>query len=186
MGVAPIVKTSRGQAVIGLLVGMAFGFLLQKSTVTRYEVVLGQLLLRDFTVLKVMATAVIVASIGLFLLRRAGHVSRYVQKGAIGAQVVGGLIFGAGFALLGYCPGTVAGAAGQGSLDALTAGFAGLLCGVTIFAMAYPRIEATIRQRGGFPWMTLEELLHIPEWTAVCLLVAGMAAVLALLGMAGF
>src|SRR5512139_550265 len=98
------------QLIIGLVVGVLFGFLLQKGGVTNYNVIIGQLLLTDFTVVKVMLSAVIVGMIGFHLLKHLGYVRSHAAKGSIGSNVIGGLIFGIGFALLGYCPGTVAGA----------------------------------------------------------------------------
>ena len=57
------------QLVIGLIIGLLFGFLLQKGGVTDYDVILGQLLLTDFTVIKVMLSAVITGMLGVYLLR---------------------------------------------------------------------------------------------------------------------
>jgi len=56
-------------------------------------------------------------------------VQSYATEGSIGSNVIGGLIFGVGFALLGYCPGTVAGAVGTCAFDALFGGMIGLLIG---------------------------------------------------------
>mgnify|MGYP004136876501 CR=1 FL=1 len=52
--------------VAGLLTGVVFGVLLQKAHVTRYEVIVGQFLFKDFTVLKVMLTAIVVGAVGVF------------------------------------------------------------------------------------------------------------------------
>lgn len=93
------------QIVLGFLFGIVFGFLLQKGGVTNYNVIIGQLLLTDFTVLKVMLSAVIVGMVGYHLLKQAGYVQSHAAEGSIGSNVVGGLIFGVGFALLGYVPG---------------------------------------------------------------------------------
>jgi len=59
---------SPGQLALGLLTGFAFGFLLQKGRVARYQTILGQLLLKDWTVLKVMLTAIVVGSVVPLLL----------------------------------------------------------------------------------------------------------------------
>ncbi|MCL4181746.1 MAG: YeeE/YedE family protein, partial [Verrucomicrobia bacterium] len=112
----------------GVLFGLAFGFLLQKGGVGKFNVLIGQLLLQDFTVAKIMLTAIVVGMIGVLTLHHFGKVNLHLKPTRIGANVVGGLLFGAGFALLGYCPGTVAAALGQGSWDALF-GMAGLVAG---------------------------------------------------------
>lgn len=113
------------QKALGLLFGIIFGFFLQKAGVTTYKVIINQLLLTDFTVLKVMMSAVVVGTVGVHFMHGRGMVNLDVRHGSFGATVVGGLIFGAGFALLGYCPGTVAGAVGQGAMDALLGGVLG-------------------------------------------------------------
>lgn len=156
------------QLVLGLLTGIVFGFLLQKGGVTAYGVILGQLLLHDFTVLRVMLTAVLIGMIGVYALKTAGLASLHIRKGSVGATVVGGLIFGAGFAILGYCPGTAAGAVGAGALDAV-AGMAGIAIGAGLFARLYPYLDRTILNRGAFSAETMPELLGIRPVIAVAL-----------------
>ena len=155
------------QLTIGLLLGIMFGFLLQKGGVTLYDVILGQLLLTDFTVVKVMLSAVITGMVGIHLMHSAGLVQLHIKPGSFGSTVIGGLIFGAGFAILGYCPGTVAGAVGQGSLDALCGGVAGALVGMGIFAALYPRLNDTILNRGDFGQRTVPELMGVNPWIIV-------------------
>ena len=107
------------QLLIGFVIGIFFGFFLQKAQVTQYEAIFGQLLLIDFTVLKVMLTAIIVGMAGIYSMLAIGLVKVGIKPGSWGSSGIGGIIFGVGLAILGYCPGTSAGAAGQGSLDAL-------------------------------------------------------------------
>jgi hypothetical protein len=114
------------------LIGVAFGFLLQRGQVTRYEVIMAQLLLQEFTVLKIILTAVITGMAGVYLLKRAGLVEYNIKAGSAGASAFGSLVFGTGMALLGYCHGTNAGAVGQGSLDALLGGTPGIIAGSVI------------------------------------------------------
>ncbi|HPJ30127.1 MAG TPA: YeeE/YedE thiosulfate transporter family protein [Methanothrix sp.] len=160
-------KNDRLQLIIGLFIGIIFGFLLQKGGVTRYEVIVGQLLLADFTVLKVMASAVITGMIGVHLLRSLRLVKLHPKPGSVGSSALGGLIFGVGFALLGYCPGTIAGAVGQGSVDALLGGFCGVLLGAGIFAELYPRLEEKVLRRGEFGDKTIPEILGVSSWLVV-------------------
>jgi hypothetical protein len=160
-------KSDHAQTILGLTFGIIFGFLLQKGGVTYYDVIMGQLLLTDFTVVKVMGSAVATGMIGFHLLKHFGLVRRHVRSGSTGSNVVGGLIFGLGFGLLGYCPGTVAGAVGQGSLDALFGGVIGLLIGAGIFAGVYPALSRSILKKGEFRHHALPEILNVNEWFVV-------------------
>ena len=171
----------RLQLCLGLLLGIFFGFLLQKGGMTDYTVIEGQLLLTNFTVLKVMLSAVIVGMAGFHLLKHFGYVRSHAAEGSWGANVIGGLIFGAGFALLGYCPGTAAGAVGTGALDALIGGIIGMVIGAGLFAETYPKLRATILPRGPFPAVTVPEFLHLGLWTVIILLEACMIGFLLVL-----
>jgi len=151
----------------GLLFGIAFGFLLHKGGVTKYDVILGQLLLTDFTVLKIMLSAVVTGMIGIYAMKSAGMIKLTIKKGSVGQNILGGLIFGIGFAVLGYCPGTLAGAIGNGYFDALTGGLAGILLGTVLFAQLYPKIKDNILQRGSYGDMTLPKLLKVNDWIIV-------------------
>lgn len=151
----------------GLLFGIIFGFLLQKGGVTKYDVIINQLLLTDFTVLKVMLSAVVTGMIGLHIMQHLGWISLRPQSGSWGKNAIGGLIFGLGFALLGYCPGTVAGATGNGSLDAATAGLAGILLGSGIFATIYPGLKEGIIKKGSFGTITLPQLFKVNNWMII-------------------
>jgi uncharacterized protein len=177
---------SRLQIVLGLLFGICFGFLLQKGGVTDYNVIEGQLLLTNFTVLKVMLSAVMVGMIGFHILRHFGYVRSHAAEGTIGANVIGGLIFGVGFALLGYCPGTVAGAVGTGALDALVGGMLGMLVGAGLFAEVYPKLRDSVLQKGSFPAVTVPEFLHLPTWIVIVILEIAMIGLLAGLSYLGF
>ena len=182
---AAIRENRRVQMVLGLLVGICFGFLLQKGGATDYGVIEGQLLLTDFTVLKLMLSAVIVGMVVFPVLKRSGYANLHAADGTAGSNVIGGLIFGAGFGLLGYCPGTVAGAVGTGALDALVGGMVGMLIGAGLFADIYPSVKAGILSRGPFPAVTVPEFLHLNEWVAIVILEAGMIGFLLLLEYAG-
>lgn len=169
----------------GLAFGLVFGFLLQKGGVTRYDVIIDQLLLRDFTVLKIMLTAVLVGMVGLHAMKSRGRVRLDPKPGSWGKNAVGGLVFGLGFALLGYCPGTVAGAIGNGSLDALAAGLTGIVLGSGVLAAIYPRLEAGMLRRGVFRHKTLPESLGVGDWVVIVPLAALIVLLLVLLERAG-
>lgn len=165
------------QLVIGLCIGIVFGFLLQKGGATRYDVIIGQLLFTDFTVVKIMLSAVITGMVGVHLLRSLGLAQLHPKPGSWGSSAIGGLIFGVGFGTLGYCPGTVAGAVGQGSLDALFGGVVGILIGAGLFASVYSRLSQLILRKGDFGELTLPQLFKVQPW----LLVPPVAIVLAVL-----
>lgn len=162
------------QLVLGLLAGIIFGFLLQKGGVAKYDVIIGQLLLKDFTVVKIMLSAVVVGMIGVYLMKELGLVRLHPKPGSIGMTVIGGLIFGIGFALLGYCPGTISAAIGQGNLDALLGGLVGIIIGSGIFAHLYPGLEGFLK-KGWFGEITLPELFKVNSWVIIiplCLFIA--------------
>lgn len=155
------------QLLLGLVMGVLFGFFLQKGGVTRYEVIIGQLLLKDFTVVKIMLTAAVTGMIGVHLLRSFGKAQLQPKPGSWGASVIGGLIFGVGFGVLGYCPGTGMGAVAQGSLDALVGVVIGITLGAGILAAVYPKLQRSILNKGYFGELTLPELLKVNPWFVV-------------------
>jgi hypothetical protein len=82
-------------------------------------------------------------------------------------NIIGGLIFGVGFAVLGYCPGTISGAIGNGALDALVGGLAGILIGSGLFATLYPRLSKGILKKGDFGNLTFPRLFKVNDWVIV-------------------
>jgi len=168
------------QLITGVLFGLVFGFLLQKGGVGKFNVLIGQLLLQDFTVAKVMLTAILVGMIGIFTLHRFGKVNLHIKATRIGANVIGGLLFGAGFALLGYCPGTVAAALGQGSWDALF-GMAGLVAGSWVFAEVSGWSKRTVEKWGDCGKIMLPDLLHVPRTAFVIGLAVTLITILLVL-----
>ena len=160
-------KRNGSPLIWGLVFGILFGFLLQKGGATKYDVIIGQLLLTDFTVVKIMLSAVLTGMIGIFLMKTWGWVELNPKSGSMGSNIIGGLIFGVGFAVLGYCPGTIAGAIGNGYLDALAGGLAGILIGSGIFAALYPRLKSGILKKGDFGNLTLPRLFKVNDWVVV-------------------
>jgi len=155
------------QLPLALLLGIMFGFLLQKGGVTRYDVIIGQLLLKDWTVVKIMVSAITVGTLGIHFMKNLGWVRLQPKPGSIGQTVIGGLIFGVGFALLGYCPGTIAGAVGQGSLDAVFGGLFGIITGAWLFSVVYPFVNRRIYPLGNFKDKCLPEILNVNHWIVV-------------------
>jgi hypothetical protein len=177
--------TNRSQLVWGFVFGIVFGFLLQKGGVTKYDVILGQLLLEDFTVIKIMLSAVVTGMIGIHLMKSLGWIELNPKSGSWGKNAIGGLIFGLGFALLGYCPGTIAGAIGNGYLDALVGGLTGILLGSGLLAAAYPRLRSGILKKGDFGNLTLPRLLKVNDWIVIAPLSGLLILLLYLMERAG-
>ena len=150
------------QLLLGLLIGLIFGFLLDKGGVTHYRTIMGQLLLRDFRVMKIIFSAIITGSVGLQILRSLGYVEFNLKPCRLRANIIGGLIFGLGFGLLGYCPGTAAGGVGVGSIHAFI-GVVGILLGAGLFARLYPRL-ADYLANDSLGKVSISELLKVKPW----------------------
>lgn len=178
-------NNKKAKLLHGLVFGILFGFLLQKGGVTNYDVIVGQLLLEDFTVLKIILTAIVVGGVGLHLFQAKGWIQLSPKAGSWGKNLIGGLIFGIGFALLGYCPGTIAGAIGNGYLDAAVGGLLGILIGSALLAAWYPKFKAGILKRGDFSALTLPQLFKVNVWAVMIPLSAVILIVLYLLERAG-
>lgn len=174
----PVAATSK--LMIGAIFGLAFGFLLQKGGVGKFNVLIGQLLLQDFTVAKVMLTAIVVGMVGIFGLHHFAKVNLHIKPTRVGANMIGGLLFGAGFALIGYCPGTAAAALGQGSWDALF-GMVGLVVGSWLFAELSGWTKRTIEKWGDLGKVLLPDLLHLPRGVFVVGFAVTLTAIIVLL-----
>src|ERR1035437_82401 len=164
----------------GVIFGLAFGFLLQKGGVGKYNVLIGQLLLQDFTVAKVMLTAIVVGMVGIFTLHHFAKVNLHIKPTRIAANIIGGLLFGAGFALMGYCPVTAAVALGQGNWDAFF-GMAGLVAGSWIFAELSGWTKRTIEKWGDLGKVLLPDLLHLRRGVFVVGFALTLTAIIVLL-----
>lgn len=174
----------KSQLVFGLIFGIIFGFLLDRGGVTRYEVIMNQLLLRDFTVLKILFTAILTGMLGLHIMKKMGYIKFHPKPCRFRANIIGGLIFGIGFGLLGYCPGTAAGAIGRGSLHALV-GVGGILAGAGIFASVYNYLQDFLK-RDSIGNVTIPELLKTNQWLIILIVFVIFIAVLFILETKGF
>jgi hypothetical protein len=159
--------------VAALLLGAGFGWFLERGGLGNARKLAAQFYLSDFTVFKVMFSAILTAMLGLFWLGRLGvvDVSRvYVPETFLLPQLVGGLVFGAGFVVGGLCPGTSCVAAATGRLDGLAL-IGGMLGGIWLFGEAFPVLE---RFHGSTPrgTLTLPGLLGVPHGAVVFAMVA--------------
>ncbi len=123
-----------------LLFGFLFGAILQSAKLNKYNTISGMARLKDYTVAKAIAVAVGVGAILLSIEIGSGFASFHVKPLILTGIAVGGLIFGAGMATLGYCPGTVAISLGEGSLDALV-GIIGGIAGGIVYTLIQPSVQ---------------------------------------------
>lgn len=140
--------------------GAAFGFLLHRGRVADYNTIVRQFLFQDFTVIKIMMTAIVVGGIGVFTLVQLGYAQFHVKPADLLAISLGAAIFGVGMVLYGYCPGTALAAIGGGSLHALV-GAAGMLLGGILYALSFDWVKATILPVGAMGKVQLPQLLGI-------------------------
>ena len=152
--------------IYGLITGILFGLIMQRSGILTYEKQIGALRFIDMTVFKVMLSAIVVGAIGIYLFKDLGVIKLSLKGTSIGAQVIGGLIFGVGWGLLGYCPGIAAGALGEGHLDALW-GIIGMLFGGAFYAVIYPFMKKYIISIGSFGKISLPQILGINHWIVI-------------------
>lgn len=156
--------------LLGLLIGVLFGVLLQKGRVAKFPVIVGQFILKDWTVVKIMGTAVVVGSVGVYALVASGHANLHVKPFLLGGVLLGGICFGVGMAVFGYCPGTGVAACGEGNKDAMV-GVLGMLAGALAFVAAYSEIQPVVKGLGDMGKITFPEATGTSPW----LWVAGLA-----------
>lgn len=143
-----------GKRFLGLVTGLAFGALVQRGRLSRYEVIARQLLLRDGTVVKTMASAAVVGGFGVHALARPGLIAKDIKPMKVGGVLGGAVLFGGGLALAGYCPGTSVAAAGEGRRDAFAV-VLGMLAGAASFVAFYPQVAPAIEAGGDLGKKTL-------------------------------
>jgi hypothetical protein len=133
--------------LLAVALGLGFGFALERAGFGSARKLTAVFYFYDMSVVKVMFTAIVTAMAGLFLLSSLGALDLaelYVEPTSWGGAIVGGLIFGAGFVIGGYCPGTSVAACATGRLDGF-AFLAGMLAGVYLFAEAFPGVDRWVR-----------------------------------------
>ena len=169
-----------------VLIGIAFGFVLERAGLGSARKLTGQFYGTDFAVFQVMFTAIVTAMLGVFVLGKLGvlDTSRLqVPPTWLLPQLLGGLLFGVGFVMGGLCPGTSCVAAASGKVDGFVL-IGGLLLGSLLFGEVFPLIERFYEStpRGRF---TLPALTNLPEGVVVLLVAAMALGAFALLGRFG-
>ncbi len=165
--------------ISGLVCGGLFGFVLQRGGLGNGCRLSAQLRLKDWTVFNVMFTAIIVAAAGLYVLELLGLVRQadlFVPTTYLWATLLGGALIGVGMAVGGYCPGTSVVGAAAGRIDGIVF-FVGLIIGVLAFAGIYTPITPLLGAAAGPQSQTISELLGMPAWAILAILVGVAASV---------
>ena len=151
---------------LGLVTGVLFGFLLQKGRVLRFDKQVGAMLLKDMTIFKFMLSAILVGMVGILLLSNLGIITLSHKPMNVGGVLLGGALFGAGWAIMGFCPGTSLGALGEGRWHAVFA-IIGMLVGAAFYAELYPLLKSTVLAWKDFGKLGLPEALGLSQWVIV-------------------
>jgi hypothetical protein len=163
----------------GLLCGFLFGYVLENAGFGSPCKLTAQFRLSDWSVFKVMFTAIVVCAVGLYLLRLAHLMpehATYVPPAFLGAVAIGGALIGAGFAVGGYCPGTSVVGLFSGRIDALLFAL-GLVAGTWLFAGAFEAIEGWTTVGESTAGDTLPQALGLPEGLILALMIAAAVAI---------
>jgi hypothetical protein len=178
---APFTETGAlgtlGALVAAPLIGIAFGWFLERGGLGHAPKLAGQFYLTDLAVFKVMFSALVTAMLGAFWLDQFGllHLDLvYLPETFVVPQAAGGVLFGAGFIIGGLCPGTSCVAAATGRLDGVAV-IAGMLAGVALFNAVFERI-ATFYTSTALGAVTFTELLGVSRGVGVALVTAAALA----------
>ena len=147
--------------LLAVVFGAAFGWLLHRGRVTNYDVIVNQFRLKDFTVLKVMLTAIVVGGLGVLLFVQLGLAKWHVRDANMLGVLLGGGLFGVGMVLYGYCPGTGLAAVGTGSLHALVGVF-GMIGGAILYAYSFDWVRNHILSTWNLGKITLSDATGLP------------------------
>lgn len=154
--------------IVALILGVFFGFSLNKAGLTKYNKIVNVFRFTDMAVLQFMMTALVVSMSGLYTLRGLGLVTfPSVPATYIVGNLVGGLIFGVGMALSGYCPGTCAAGAGEGKLDYIVPGLLGFLVGAVIYGLTYEAVFPAISAIANYGNVVIPDLWHLDPFLTV-------------------
>lgn len=159
--------------VLALVFGAIFGVLLQRGHVVNYNTIVNQFRFKDFTVLKVMLTAILVGGVGVLALKYYGLASYHVKPADMLAVVLGAALFGIGMVLYGYCPGTGIAAVGSGSIHALVGAF-GMIAGGMLYAFSFDWLKEHVMSVASYGKIRLPDITGVADvvWFAVLGIIA--------------
>ncbi|MCB9061561.1 MAG: YeeE/YedE family protein [Halobacteriovoraceae bacterium] len=161
--------------IYGFITGIFFGFLLSKGQVLKYDRQIAAMQFKDMTIFKFMLSSIAVSMVGLYLFSDLGFITLNIKGFSWGAQVVGGLVFGIGWGILGYCPGTATGALAEGRVDALW-GMGGMITGGLMYGFIYPLVKP-ILHLGKAGKLTLSDALGLNHWIVIVFALAFIGGV---------
>ncbi len=170
---APFILTDNMNLLMALILGVFFGFFLERGGLGNPHKLTGVFYLTDFAVPKAMFTAILVAATGFFLLSDMNilDVSRvWIIPTYFWPQLLGGALFGLGYLVSGYCPGTAVAGFASGRLDALMT-MLGIGAGTLLFSAVFPSIEG-FYQMTGMGAVTLPQISGINHWALLALVFA--------------
>jgi len=167
---APFVLSNTVNLIVAVVMGLFFGFFLERGGLGNPHKLTGVFYLTDFAVPKAMFTAILVAATGLCLLSDLkvldmGRV--WIIPTFLWPQLVGGALFGLGYLISGYCPGTAAAGLASGRLDALVV-MMGIGSGALLFSALYPSLEGFYKT-SDMGAVTLPELFHVNHWALLAI-----------------
>lgn len=176
--------TGNAALALAILFGAAFGWLLHRGKVLDYNVILNQFRLRDFTVLKVMLTAIIVGGVGVLALVHLGAAKFHLRDANMLGTIIGAAIFGVGMILYGYCPGTGLAATATGNVHALVGVF-GMLFGAMLYAFSFDWVTQNILAVWRLGRVTLSDVTGVPPLAIFLVLIVAAAALFGLVEKSG-
>jgi len=167
---APIFEyTSEWNLLAALIIGMGFGWVLERAGFSTSRKLAGVFYGYDFTVIKVFFTAAITAALGLLVLNQMGLLyfdEVWMPQTFLLPTIVAGVIMGLGFIMGGFCPGTSISAAAIGKLDAMLF-ILGLVIGMYFYGFTYESIFEDLRNSNNLGKVKMGELLGVNEGIAV-------------------
>ena len=161
--------------LIGLATGIVFGFVLEKSRVFEPGIIVGQMQLRSFIMLKVFLAAVITGLVVLAIMNGVFGVALQLKPLLWQADIIGGLVLGAGIALAGACPGTSLAQVGAGYRDSIFVVLGGI-AGAIAYGYADQTISAFFAEKGAK--LSFAGLAGLPFWQVALAFAAALTAIL--------
>lgn len=153
--------------LLGLAIGTAIGAVMQLGGASSYRKILGSLLLKDMTIIKLILMTIAVTTVGIYALDLVDMANMDIKPTYVLGIVIAGLIFGVGFAISGYCPGTCVLASAEGKTDAMFTLLGGLI-GAALYAVVYPLLAPLINF-SNFGQITLATVFNVNNgiWIAI-------------------
>jgi uncharacterized membrane protein YedE/YeeE len=161
--------------LVGLLTGVAFGAILQRVGASSYALIVNMLRLKDLTVMKFFFLAIAVGTLGMYVVDSVGTAHIGIAPLYLLGVTAGGLIFGVGWALSGYCPGTSLVAMGEGKVDAAITVFGGLVGALTL-SLTWDWIRPALVDPLNYGSKSLPDVLGVRPLLVALVLAAAIVA----------